>query len=73
MCVRFFASCAKRIIKFEFFGNSFGNSFEQCISYRNRCVYLECSTLRRYSAHLGGNLPAATNFFVQGPMLLDLE
>ena len=56
----------KRIIKFEFlelFVEVIGNSFEQCISYRNCCVYHRCSTLRLYSAYLGSSRPTATGQF----------
>ena len=47
----------------ELYDEVIGNSFGQCISYRNCCVYFECNTLRLYSAYLGSNRPAATNSF----------
>ena len=50
-----------------------GNSFVQCISYHNCCVYLDCSTLRPYSAYLESNRPISTDSFVWGPVLMDLE
>ena len=49
----------------ELFVEVDGNSFEQCMSYRNCCIYYECSTLRLYSACLGSRGPTAANSFVQ--------
>ena len=57
----------------ELYVEVIGNSFEQCISYCNCCLYHECSALRLYSACLGSNHPTAANSSVQGPMLMDLE
>ena len=48
-----------------------GNSFVQCISYRNCCVYLECSTLQLCSPYLGSNRPTATDSCVWSLMLMD--
>ena len=50
-----------------------GSSFERCISNHSCCVYLEYSMPQLYSACLGSSCPTATNSFVQGPMLMDLE
>ena len=47
-------------------------SFEQYISYRNCCVYLECSTHRLYFVYLGNSRPTAANSFVQAPIQMDL-
>ena len=73
--MRFFTSCGNRIIKFVFsrlYVEVVGNSFVQCISYHNCCVYLECSMLRHYSACIGSNRPTATatDSFVWGPHIL---
>ena len=58
------------------FSNCMSRSSEivLCNVYRiTVVVYLECSTPWLCSACLGSNRPTATDYFVWGPMLMNLE
>ena len=71
--MRFFTSCGNRIKSLNFlelYVEVVGNSFVQCISYRNCCL----SRVQYASALFCWPIrPIATDSFEWGPTLIDLE